>query len=172
MRFVDVAAVQKGASAKLKTSAQDRLAKIVKKVPTAVDDMLKESLLESIDKCVLRTKEILPHASVNSHKPFAVASTTGSNGIKSARAIRIVDSAKSVGTAQIGWTNHFARDEGIGKAEAIPIDAKKSALFSSFCPPTNELQTRLTTHIMKKGHDTQAQNRFKMNDNSKIIGGR
>lgn len=171
-------AVQKG---KLKTPAQDRLQKIVKIEPTAVTDLLKLVNLNPTVKNVLPKKYWPPgHApeSVNSVKSNAVVKIA--NNVRPAQAFGNVNCAKLTQANQIEWpklSNAFAPSENVSKIQAttITFDAAKS-FASLFHLPGNGLQTcqlkSVQSDIIKKGHDFQVQNRLKINDNSKIIGGK
>lgn len=166
-------AVQKSKSVKFKTPAQDRLKKIVKTDRTAVVKLLKDNVnVQSTVKSVV-TKKNLPHGSVNSQKLNVIVN--GINDVKSTAAVGIVSCAKPLEAAKFEWTNDFARNESVSKIGAVAFDAKKSALVPSFYIPETGLlscQMESEPYIIKKGHDVQAQHRLKINDTSKIIGGK
>lgn len=160
-------AVQKG---KTKTPAQDRLQKIVKD-RTAIAELLKNHTvdLKPTVKNVLPKNYYLHHESSNSQKSNVVVKCT--NIVKPAQAaVGIVDCAKPADTIQLKWSNDFVPNENVSK---IGPTTKKSV---SFYLPENGLQScqpkLQPSDIIKKGHDFQVQNRLKINNNSKIIGGK
>lgn len=173
--------VQKG---KTKTPAQDRLLKIVKNDrkavhwSTAVAELLKNHTVDLKPT----VKNLLPKnylASANSQKSSAVVKFT--NDVKPAvqAVVGVVDCAKSTEPTQIKWPNDYARNENVSKIgpTMTTFNAQKSVLFpSSFHLPANGLQAcqpkLQSNNIIKKGHDFQVQNRLKINDYSKIIGGK
>ena len=170
-------AVQKGKS---KTPAQDRLTKVVKIDRTAVNELLKNHTIDSKStvKSVLPKNYVL-NGAVNSLKSNIVVA----NDVKPAQAsIGIVAQAKPAESNKIKWSNDFVRNGNFIEIVPTTFDAKKSALYPSslyyfhhHSLPGNGLQTcqsNLQSHIIKKGHDFQVQNRLKINDNSKIIGGK
>lgn len=164
-------AVQKG---KTKTPAQDRLQKIVKNdriAKIAVTELLKNHTidLQPTEKNML-PKNYLPYGSVNSLKSNVVVKFT--NDVKPAQAVGIVDCKKPAEATKIKWSNDFARNENVSKIGPTTFDAKKSVTFYL---PENGLQTcqsKLQSDVIKKGHDFQVHNRLKINEHSKIIGGK
>lgn len=175
-------AVQK---VKSKTPAQDRLQKVVKVDPNAVTELLKSTTidLKPIVKNVLPKNYLSAHGQsvgfVNSLKPSDIVKFV--NDVKPRQAVGNVERAKPAEPAnKIKWSNDFIRNDSIGKiVSTTKFDAAtKPALASSsssFHLPGNGSQTcqsKLQSDIIKKGHDFQVQNRLKINDNSKIIGGK
>lgn len=158
----------------MKTPAQDRLQKIANKNQTAVIDYLKDMVdLKSTVKNVIPKRNLL-HGS-DSLKSNVVGKFTN-DGVMPTRALEFVDCAKTAEPTTIKWSNNFIENKSISKVGTTIFDAKKSVLFPSlFCLPENGLQTcpsKLESHIIKKGHDVEVQNHLKINDNSKIIGGK
>lgn len=161
---------------KLKTPAQDRLLKIKKTNPAAVADLLKNPTVDFKPAI----KNVLPKnysscAVVNSGNSLKLTANETkvkfANAVQPAQAIgKTVSGADHTEENKIKWSN-----ENVSKiASTTTSDAPASAL-ASFHLPGNGSQPcqskSLHSDIIKKVEDVQVQNRLKINDNSKIIGG-
>lgn len=96
------------------------------------------------------------------------------NNVKPAQVVGIVDCAKS---SEISQIKNLAQSKIVSKIELTALNAKKSVSFpSSSCLPGKGLpstrQSKLQSDITKKSYDFKVQNRLKINDNSKKIGGK
>lgn len=168
---------------KSKTPAQDRLLKIVKNDPAAVNDLPKNPMVDFKPAA----KNVLPksyssNASVvksgDSLKSAGVAKFA--NDVQPAQVDgKIVHFAPLLEENKIKWSNDSAPNEKVSKiVSTTASDASKTSVIApaSFHLSGNGSQAcqsrALYSDFIKKGHNAPAQNRFKINDNSKIIGGK
>lgn len=140
-------------------------------------DLLKSHVvdLKSSAKHVLTQKDYWPRCS----QPNDLAKRT--NDVKPpVQAVKMVDCEKSAEPKQTKWLDDFTRNDGASKIGPMTtLNAKMFAFNPSASSliyrPENGLQTNQSKwdwHSMKKGHDASVQNRLKINESSKRIGGK